>query len=96
MANNNEYYATDQSRLNTMAGDIAQFWYKIKAARKEYMDLGQKAAEAKVLFPEFIEWLEDTYGVLISMDSASGNYKLEPKIVNEQKYVVFILKYGEE
>jgi hypothetical protein len=41
----------------------------------------------------FLEWLEQTQGIELLLDSTSGGITDDYRIVDEQKYLVFTLKY---
>lgn len=98
----NDYYANNDARLNTVIGGLAEAWVKVKGARKEYMEESSKFVASHNLgdrdlipvFPEFLEWLEDKYGIHISTDPQNGGYKSELVITDEKKYIVFQLRFG--
>ena len=41
----------------------------------------------------FLEWFEQTQGIELLLDSTSGGITDDYRIVDEQKYLVFTLKY---
>jgi len=41
----------------------------------------------------FLEWLEQTQGIELLLDSTSGGITDDYQVVDEQKYLIFKLKY---
>jgi hypothetical protein len=64
-----------------------KFWDILKQLRTEYMkDNIEFHAE------DFVEWIDDKFGIKLNMN-ATGITD-EYIVTNEQKYIVFKLKYG--
>lgn len=82
--NNNHLYQP-QERINTLVGDEAQWWDWLRKAQLEYNTTGGDKAD-------FQFWLTDNYGLKIyyDYDGILPNHD----IVDEQKYLLFKLKYA--
>ncbi len=67
------------------------YWKALGLARKEFNII----FEGKLLQPDsdvFKQWLLDTYG--IEMHYQGTNISGQFKVVDEQKYTIFLLKHG--
>ena len=62
------------------------YWNALKIVRKEYMEI-KKEFDAY----EFEDYLESKYG--IKMNIVNGNITDGFKIMDEKKYIVFVLKF---
>jgi hypothetical protein len=78
-------YDDDDPNINQRANRW-KYWEALKTIRKEYM-------ESKIQFDayEFEDYLLNTYG--IRMNLVSGNITDGYEIVDEKKYLVFLLKF---
>lgn len=90
-------YSDQSSRINIVSGipyDNIAIWIAIRKAKDEYFKgvAQDKSSEDKT--GDFIKWLLDTYGILIS--PAQDGYHLSPKfeIIRPDKYTMFMLKYS--
>jgi hypothetical protein len=82
-----EYYANTTARLDTIIGDSGVVWAQINRAKTEYGTVdGNKES--------FYVWLKETYGIKLQF-TPDGDLQLENEIVDEQKYTIFLLKFGE-
>lgn len=82
-----EYYSSPAARLDTIIGDdkIIALWMKIRKARTEF--------DGEELNNSFFNWLVEKYGIKIRI--ADGEQiNLGCDIVNEQKYMMFLLKFS--
>lgn len=70
-------------------------YYKtLKRVWLEFGELCNQVEDYEYNYPDnFIEWVEDTYGFIVGTDHM-GNYTTEFKVVDEQKYTVYLLKYS--
>ena len=89
-----DLYKTRESRLDTVAGENA-YWAQLGKIAKEWMAVntdrwghGGRADQVS-----FNDWLECTYGFRAVYDE-DGGITAEPQIVNDQKYLLFLLKHG--
>ena len=100
MSNNNHFYNNTNSRINTLAGGKYSYWVQLRKARSEFineeeLDVPESTVAAALDHSRrFSAWMRDRYGVGIVMDNLgniTGNYE----IVDEAKYLLFVLKYPE-
>lgn len=84
MTNNNHLYQP-QERINTIVGDDGRWWEMLRKAQSEYSALGGDKAD-------FQFWITEHYGIRIyyDYDGILPNHD----IVDEQKYLLFKLKYA--
>ena len=81
------YYQDRNSRLNTVIGNDSQIWRKIVAARDDYHS--QYGTQSS---PEYFNlWLINEWGIELKFEA--GMVSLNSQIVDEQKYILFLLKY---
>ena len=82
--NNNHLYQP-QERINTLVGDDGQWWELLRKAELDYRATGGDKAN-------FQFWLTEHYGLRIyyDYDGILPNHD----IVDEQKYLLFKLKYA--
>ena len=82
-----EYYANTTARLDTIIGDAGDTWAKINRANQEY---GRgKHSES------FYVWLQQEYGIKLQF-TPEGDLKLSNEIIDEQKYMLFLLKFSHD
>lgn len=82
-----EYYESQERRLDTIIGDSATTWAQINRAKTEY-DTVDHGTES------FYVWLRETYGIKLKF-TPDGNLQLENEIVDPQKFTIFLLKFQE-
>jgi hypothetical protein len=85
----NELYSDHSTRLNTVVGG-AHFW----AAMRECRDgEGRSYCQTSLLMHQ---WFRDTYGIELQFsDHGMDKLKPEVRIVDEPKYLMFLLKYAQ-
>jgi len=85
----NDLYKDHNQRLDTVLGDY-RFWSMMSRCRKTE---GAAACETTA---GMFEFFRDTYGIQLKFSDADyiGNISREVDIVDEQKYMVFLLKYS--
>lgn len=66
------------------------YWAALKQVRQEYMSI-LDTSSAKFDAYEFEDYLENTYGV--KMNIVNGNITDGYKIMDEKKYLLFLLKF---
>jgi hypothetical protein len=83
-------YSTYHNRLDTVLGDY-QFWSMMTRCRKSE---GATACETTA---GMFEFFRDTYGIQLKFAESDyiENISREVDIVDEQKYMVFLLKYSQ-
>ena len=78
----NDLYRDRDSRLDTVVGDGAAYWAM----------LGRIMLDHPVE-RNFRDWCEDQYGFRLIHDE-NGNITGQPEIIDAQKYMLCVLKYG--
>ena len=76
-----DLYANTQARINTMVGESSETWAMIKKSQSDWTTL--------IRFPV---WLENVHGIKITETDSGLSTEIE--IVDEKKYVLFLLKYA--
>jgi hypothetical protein len=66
------------------------YWQALKQIRKEYM-ADMKSLDGQFDAFEFEDYIEENYG--IKMNIVDGNITDGYKIMDEKKYLIFLLKY---
>lgn len=66
------------------------YWAALKQIRKEYMD-DMKSLDGQFDAFEFEDYIEANYG--IKMNLVDGNITDGYKVIDEKKYLMFLLKY---
>lgn len=83
-----DLYSTHQARLDTILGD-AGFWSKMQRCRTS------EGAEHCKTDADTIAWFLDTYGIqLLPSYTHLPGFDKEVNIVDEQKYMIFLLKWS--
>jgi len=80
---NQDLYRDRDARLDTVVGDGAAYWAM----------LGRILLDAKDRDVLMQDWCEQEHGFRMAYDS-DGNITAEPDIVDAQKYMLCVLKYG--
>jgi hypothetical protein len=84
-----EYYDSHRARLDTIIGENVGFYSGLKQARDLW---NQDHADQSV--EDFLIYLEDTYGIQMSARQKLSGVDTEYSIVDEKKYMIFVLKFG--
>ena len=84
----NELYTTPERRLDTILGDF-EFWSKMQRARVT------EGWEHCHQMSTMIAWFRDTYGIQLmpAEDAVMSGFSPNVTIVDEHKYMLFLLKY---
>lgn len=97
MVNNNHLYSDRETRLNTLIGQVTEasvgkyeHWRTLQQAKAEHDNLRISQGLTFEL-GAFAAWLETTYG--IRLDKEEGYIGPRFDIVDEQKYLVYKLKF---
>lgn len=64
-------------------------WHRLRLAKEDYYGIYDRLTETT---PEFYDHLQKQYGLKLDFDSG-GNISDTYQIVDEKKYMLFILKY---
>ena len=82
-----ELYKSHKQRLDTVMGD-AHFWAAMSQCRESE---GRDYCQTNL---SMFQWFRDTYGIELQLSSEIPDQILfEVRIVDEQKYLMFLLKY---
>ena len=81
-------YANTAARLDTIIGDSAESWTKVSRAKKEYDRLDHPK-------DSFYAWLQLEYGIKLRF-APDGDLTLSNEIVDNYKYVLFLLKFSND
>jgi hypothetical protein len=85
---NNHLYSTPEKRLDTILGD-AGFWRQMQQCRMS--EEGQKHCTSDI---DTRAWFLHTYGIrLLPLGTDINGYSRNVEIVDEKKYLVFLLKF---
>lgn len=82
-----EFYANTYARLDTIIGDAGTTWVKVTRAKREHDKL--ETTES------FYAWLQSEYGLKLKF-TPDGELQLANEIVDEQKYMIFLLKFSND
>ena len=66
-----------------------EHWHRLRLAKEDYYGIYDRLTEAT---PEFYDHLKKQYGLKLDFDN-SGNITDTYQIIDEKKYMLFILKY---
>lgn len=81
-------YDKDDDNIHKRLGRW-RFWETIVDLKREY--------ETNISFEAepFLIWLEEKYGIRVIRDSIENGLTDEYKIIDEQKFLIFLLKHSE-
>jgi hypothetical protein len=84
----NNLYTDHEQRLDTVMGG-GSFWAAMRQCRDS------EGREHRQTNLEMFQWFRDTYGIELQFsDKHMDALKSEVRIVDEQKYLIFLLKYS--
>ena len=83
-----DLYANNAARLDTIIGDAGATWIKVNRAKKEY-DSVEHPKES------FYVWLQQEYGLKLKF-TPDGELELANEIVDNYKYLLFLLKHSND
>ena len=86
-----EYYADTSCRLDTIIGGDTQHFLRLQRVKNEWDTLAHDVPVGQG-FLTFDDYVKEYYGVKLVYDG--DDLKLEYAIIDEQKYTVFLLKFG--
>jgi hypothetical protein len=66
-----------------------EHWHRLRLAKEDYYGIYDRLTETT---PEFYQHLKKQYGIKLDFDN-SGNITDTYQIIDEKKYMLFILKY---
>ena len=88
-----EYYADTAARLDTIIGGDTQNFARLQQAKKEW-DLLAEAVPVGQGFLTFEDYVQEYYGIKLTVNHKLGGIDLDYVVVDEKKYTVFLLKFG--
>jgi hypothetical protein len=85
-----DLYSTPEARLDTILGEVS-FWARMQRCRTS--EEGQKNCTTDT---DMRAWFRDTYGIKLLPGNTVhiNSYSHEVEIVDEQKYMIFLLKWS--
>jgi len=87
-----EYYSSTAARLDTIIGGDSSHFVRLQRVKNEWDDLAQ-AVPVGQGFLTFYDYVKEYYGVKLEFDG--DNVSLKYTVVDEKKYTVFVLKFGQ-
>ena len=90
-----EYYNSSAARLDTIIGGDSSHYIRLRRC-KEYYDKLADAVPIGQGFLTFEDFVREWYGVKMVMDTGDGGISLDYEVLDEQKYLVFMLKFSNE
>jgi hypothetical protein len=66
-----------------------EHWHRLRLAKQDYYGVYDRLTEST---PDFYDHLRSQYGIKLDFDS-SGNITDTYQILDEKKYMLFLLKY---
>ena len=87
----NEYYADTAARLDTIIGGDTQHFLRLQRVKNEYDALAGDVPVGQG-FLTFDDYVKEYYGIKLQFDG--DNVSLAYEIINEKKYVMFVLKFN--
>jgi hypothetical protein len=89
-----EYYRDTAARLDTIIGGDTQNFARLQQAKREWDAL---AAEVPIGqgFLTFEDYVREYYGIKLTVNHKLSGIDLDYAIVDEKKYTVFLLKFGQ-
>ena len=92
MMSKDEYYHDTAARLDTIIGGDTSHFLRLQRVKNEWNELAQ-AVPVGQGFLTFYDYVKEYYGVKLSFDG--DNVSLDYAVVDERKYTVFLLKFGQ-
>jgi hypothetical protein len=87
-----EYYASTAARLDTIIGGDTTHFLRLQRVKNEYDALARDVPVGQG-FLTFYDYVKEYYGVKLVYDG--DDLKLEYAVIDERKYTVFLLKFGQ-
>jgi hypothetical protein len=88
-----EYYRSHDDRLDTIIGGDTSHFRRLKLCKDEYDQLAH-AVEIGVAFLTFNDYIQEYYGIRLSVADSGEAFGLDYVVLDEQRYVMFVLKFG--
>ena len=91
MVSKDEYYANTAARLDTIIGGDTQHFLRLQRVKNEYDALAD-AVPVGQGFLTFDDYVREYYGIKLQFDG--DNVTLSYDVINEKKYIMFVLKFN--
>jgi len=89
-----EYYANTAARLDTLIGGQTANFARIQQCKQEWDSLAA-AVPVGQGFLTFEDYIQEYYGIKLIMNHKLGGIDLDYVVIDEKKYTVFLLKFGQ-
>ena len=89
-----EYYRSHDDRLDTIIGGDTSHFRRLKLCKDEYDQLAH-SVEVGVAFLTFNDYIQEYYGIRLSVADSGEAFGLDYVVLDEQRYVMFVLKFGQ-
>ena len=89
-----EYYRSHDDRLDTIIGGDTSHFRRLKLCKEEYDRLAHPV-EVGVAFLTFNDYIQEYYGIRLSVADSGEAFGLDYVVLDEQRYVMFVLKFGQ-
>jgi hypothetical protein len=86
-----EYYANTAARLDTIIGGDTQHFLRLQRVKNEYDALADAVPVGQGFFT-FDDYVKEYYGIKLQFDG--DNVTLAYNVINEKKYIMFVLKFN--
>jgi hypothetical protein len=87
-----EYYADTAARLDTIIGGDTSHFLRLQKVKNEYDNLARDVPIGQG-FLTFYDYVKEYYGVKLAFDG--DNVSLDYAVIDEKKYTMFVLKFGQ-
>jgi len=87
-----DYYSDTAARLDTIIGGDTSHFVRLQRVKNEWDSLA-RAVPVGQGFLTFYDYVKEYYGVKLEFDG--DNVSLKYTVVDEKKYTVFVLKFGQ-
>jgi len=87
-----KYYSDTAARLDTIIGGDTSHFVRLQRVKNEWDSLA-RAVPVGQGFLTFYDYVKEYYGVKLEFDG--DNVSLKYAVVDEKKYTVFVLKFGQ-
>ena len=87
-----EYYRDTAARLDTIIGGDTAHFLRLQRVKNEYDELA-RAVPIGQGFLTFYDYVKEYYGVKLMYDG--DNVSLAYDVIDEKKYTMFLLKFGQ-
>jgi hypothetical protein len=86
-----DHYANTAARLDTIIGGNTDHFLRLQRVKNEYDALAREVPIGEG-FLTFDDYVREYYGIKLKFDG--DNVTLDYDIVNEKKYIMFVLKFN--